>query len=380
MNRKTVDKVSHTIHSWVGLKFSLFMTFILITGTFAVLSLEIDWLLTPEMRSSEFTEPSQIAWGDAYDELILEYPGYDLIGIFRFSEPWFNLQTLAITPWQENVRLWSEPVDGNLRGVTTFYSVQRFFRSMHRNLMMPERTGVPIVTFMAFPLFISLIAGLIVYKKFWLGFFKWPRFEKRVRVCSGDLHRLVGLWTSWFIALVALSSIWYFIEEMGGSSPAFPGPELEMVDRDSALPFEFSGEDLELAGGNALDELPGLQVRRILLPRTPRSPLIIQGDLSATLVRPRANGVYIDPSNLGAIGSYVGEELDIHSRISEAADPLHFGYFGGLTTKIFWFLLGLSMSAMTFTGVVIYSKRLRNEIMVTGSDKDKAGLAQARES
>ena len=364
----------------MGLKFSLFMTFILITGTFAVLSLEIDWLLTPEMRSSEFTEPSEIAWGEAYDELTLEYPGYDLIGIFRFSEPWFNLQTLAITPWQENVRLWSEPVDGNLRGVTTFYSVQRFFRSMHRNLMMPERTGVPIVTFMAFPLFISLVAGFIVYKKFWLGFFKRPRFEKKVRVWSGDLHRLVGLWTSWFIALVALSSIWYFIEELGGSSPGFPRPEREMLDRDSALPFGFSGDDLQLAVGNALDELPGLEVRRILLPRTPQSPLIIQGDLSATLVRPRANGVYIDPSNLNVIGSYVGEELSIHTRISEAADPLHFGYFGGLATKIFWFLLGLSMSAMTFTGVVIYSKRLRNEILVIGSDKNKAGLAQARES
>ena len=356
------------------------MTFILITGTFAVLSLEIDWLLTPEMRASELTEPSEIAWGKTYDALTLEYPGYDLIGIFRFSEPWFNLQTLAITPWQENVRLWSEPADGNLHGVTSFYSVQRFFRSMHRNLMMPERTGVPIVTFMAFPLFVSLVAGFIVYKKFWLGLFKRPRFEKRVRVWSGDLHRLVGLWTSWFIVLIALSSIWYFVEEMGGNSPGFPRPERAMVNRDSALPPGFSGDDLELAVGNALDELPGLAVRRILLPRTPQAPLIIQGDLSATLVRPRANGVYIDPSNLDVIGSYVGEDLDIHTRVSEAADPLHFGYFGGLATKIFWFLLGLSMSAMTLTGVVIYSKRLRNEIAVTGSDKNKARLVQARES
>ena len=33
---------------------------------------------------------------------------------------WFNLQTLAITRWQVNVRLWSDPADGNLKGVTTF--------------------------------------------------------------------------------------------------------------------------------------------------------------------------------------------------------------------------------------------------------------------
>ena len=147
-----------------------------------------------------------------------------------------------------------------------------------------------------------------------------------------------------------------------------------------ALPFGFSGDDLELAVGNALDELPGLEVRRILLPRAPNSPLIIQGDLSATLVRPRANGVYIDPSNLSVIGSYVGEELNVHTRISEAADPLHFGYFGGLATKILWFLLGLSMSAMTLTGVVIYSKRLRNEIMVSRSDNSRVALREVRKS
>ena len=167
MSRQNLDRVSHTIHSWLGLKFSLFMTFILVTGTFAVLSLEVDWLLNPEMRAGELVESSEIAWGDAYDGLMREYPSYDLIGIFRLSDPWFNLQTLAITPWQENVRLRSEPADGNFEGVTTFYSVQRFFRSMHRNLMMPERTGVPIVTAMAFPLLISLIEGLIVFKKFW---------------------------------------------------------------------------------------------------------------------------------------------------------------------------------------------------------------------
>ena len=375
MSRQNLDRISHTIHAWVGLKLSLFMTFILITGTFAVLSLEIDWLLTPEMRSSEFTESSEIAWDETFDALTREYPDYDLIGIFRFSEPWFSLQTLAITPWQENVRLWSNPADGNLQGVTTFYSVQRFFRSMHRNLMMPERTGVPIVTFMAFPLLISLIAGLIVYKKFWLGFFKWPRFEKNTRIWSGDLHRLIGLWTSWFIALIAVSSIWYFIEEFGGNSPPFPGPEFEMIDRNSALPREFAGGDLKLAVDNALKELPGLEVRRILLPRSSRSPLIIQGDLSANLVRPRANGVYIDPSNLEVIGSYVGEELSVHTRISEAADPLHFGYFGGLTTKIIWFILGLSMSAITFTGVVVYTKRLRGENSHQGSARSRPQLS-----
>ena len=38
------------MHQWVGLKLSLFLTFILFTGTLAVVSHEIDWLLQPSLR------------------------------------------------------------------------------------------------------------------------------------------------------------------------------------------------------------------------------------------------------------------------------------------------------------------------------------------
>jgi uncharacterized iron-regulated membrane protein len=38
------------VHQWAGLQLSLFLAFILATGTIATLSHELDWLLTPAMR------------------------------------------------------------------------------------------------------------------------------------------------------------------------------------------------------------------------------------------------------------------------------------------------------------------------------------------
>ena len=63
------------------------MTFILVTGTFAVLSLEVDWLLNSEMRAKELVEPSEIAWGDAYDGLMREYPSYDPVSYTHLTLP-----------------------------------------------------------------------------------------------------------------------------------------------------------------------------------------------------------------------------------------------------------------------------------------------------
>jgi uncharacterized iron-regulated membrane protein len=37
---------------------------------------------------------------------------------------------------------------------------------------------------------------------------------------------------------------------------------------------------------------------------------------------------------------------------------LHFGTFGGLATKLIWFVFGLAMTAVAVSGVAIYATRL----------------------
>ena len=374
--KQSRDRLWFAIHSWIGLKLSLLMVFILATGTIAVFSYEIDWLINPEMRASERVAAESTDWGAAFDTVRREYPEYRLLTLDRFQDNWFSLQLLAASPGGELVRIWLNPADGSLRGVTPFFNVQRLFRELHRHLMLPLNIGIPIVTFLAFPLLISLIAGFIVYKKFWKGWFRLPRFRRKRRIWHGDLHRLMGLWGSWFIALIAVTSIWYFVEQLGGRAPPSPAPEAEMSGRNAALPEGFSGAGLNLAVQAARQELPGLQISRVLFPGNPAAPLTIQGELSAALVRPRANSVGFDPLSLEIIGSFRGEDLGLHSRIAEAADPLHFGYFGGIVSKIIWFILGLMMTALSVTGVVVNASRLERSMLAAATFSLSAARAR----
>ena len=55
-------------------------------------------------------------------------------------------------------------------------------------------------------------------------------------------------------------------------------------------------------------------------------------------------------------------DLNAHQRISEMADPLHFGTFGGYWTKIPWFLFGLLMTALSVSGVAIYALRITHDV------------------
>ena len=373
MAKNSRSQLWFLVHSWIGLKLSLFMSFILMTGSIAVFRHEIDWLLKPELRASEAVPENQVAWGDAYDSLRQVYPEADLISLNRYHNEAFALNAVLVTEWGENSYLWFDPADGAFTGNTSFYGVQRFFRNVHRHLMLPITYGVPIVTALALPLLISLIAGFVVYKKFWRGFFRWPRFGRKPRIWLGDLHRLTGLWTSWFIALIALTSVFYFVEEFGLRGTPFPGPEA-LEQRRSTLPDGFDGAELDLAVYRARQVLPDLRIRRILFPGNRNRPIAIQGDNTAWLVRPRANTVYIDPVSLQVVGSYTGEELDFYTRISEAADPLHFGYFGGIWTQALWFVLGVLMSGLSITGILIYAKRIQ------GKTAGKKPIPEARTS
>lgn len=77
------------------------------------------------------------------------------------------------------------------------------------------------------------------------------------------------------------------------------------------------------------------------------------------LVRDRANAVFIDPDGQRVLLSVRGEQLGVHQRISGAADPLHFGTWGGLASKIAWFVFGLVLTSLSVTSVMIYAFRLK---------------------
>ena len=341
------------IHSWIGLKLSILMTFVLVTGTFAVVSADIDWLLAPEMRTLPAYD-GPVAWGAAYDAANREFPAASVISLERSTDAWFATQALIRSPWEQMGRAWMDPASGDYQGFTRWMNVQRFFRMTHRHLMLPTPIGIPIVTILAVPLFLSLVAGLVIYKGFWRGLFKWPRFGRNTRIWAGDLHRLMGLWSSWLLILIVITSLWYLAELLGARAPAFPKGEMTALEEPM---ITLSGSDIDGAVIEAERLLPGLKVRRIVLPSERDQRLTVTGDLSAALVRPRANAVVFDPRTLTVLAHYRGEEASLHTRISEAADPLHFGYFGGWWTKSLWFVVGAALSGLSITGCVIYGKR-----------------------
>lgn len=359
-----------TVHHWSGLKVSLFLTFILATGTIATLSHEIDWLLHPEMRASApVGEPA--TWGRMLDTAQAaaqaRSPGARVERISAPYDTFFAAEAIAVDNKGNRFRIHLNPTTGEVQGITGWFNAQRLFRELHRHLMLPSKIGIPIVSILSLPLLASLITAFVVYKKWWRGFLRLPKLRqpgkgKRAgdtRRFTGDLHRFVGLWSLWFIAVIGVSGLWYLVEWGGGNAPAALRPNM-------ALPIaSLEGQTLDTQVREAQAAYPELQATSIYMPGNSQGGVVVMGQAEAVLVRERANTVLIDPATGEAMQVQKGMDLSLHQRIAEGADPLHFGSFAnnvpvvGFAVRLFWFFAGAALTGLAVTGVMIFAMRLK---------------------
>ncbi len=352
-------------HSWAGLKLSLFMAFILATGTLAVLAHEIDWLLHAEMRVAPRQLPTA-SWGAWTEAAWSAYPQASLLRLDAPIDPWFAVRGTLRAADGTTRYVWIEPWQARVLGDTSFVNAHRILRNTHRHLMLPVQIGVPLVCSLAFLLAVSMVTSFVVYKRWWKGFFKKPRGEHARRLW-GDWHRLLGVWSLWFVLLMVLTGVWYLIEQFGGAAPPperhgklAQAPEVER-------PPRLRAEQIDAAIALARAAYPQLTVLAINLPQSSSDPLTVEGQAEALLVRERANSVAVDVFRGEVLGRASGTSLSLHQRIAEAADPLHFGTWGGLPSKLAWLVFGSALTALSLTGAWLYVLRIRASLRGAGA-------------
>ncbi|WP_448552830.1 PepSY-associated TM helix domain-containing protein [Thalassotalea montiporae] len=351
MNRAQWFKV----HSWVGFKLSVLLSFTLVTGTLAVLSHELDWLTNPAMRVDSDTVKT-MEWTRIYQSAITQQPNKHLLHIRAPINPWFAAEVVFFSQDKIRHRMFFHPTTSEYLGDGRWYNWQRFLRMSHRHLMVPTKVGVTIVGALGFLLAIALITSLVVYRKWWTGFFRMPRRSHR-KLFWADVHRLAGVWSIWFIAVIAITGIWYFAE-VWGLRAQYPdrGKALSEQALDAKVLPTVAVFSEMMASAKTL--YPELAVERVFFPQRNGNGVQLQGQGKALLVRARANMLSFDPISGALLAKNKGEDLSIHARISEAADPLHFGTFAGLPSKLVYFVFGILLSTLAITGTYIYGMRI----------------------
>ena len=338
------------LHSWIGLKLCLFLGLICLTGTLAVFSQEIDWLLHKPMRVADGGQTA--SWGRIVHAAQRAHPDWVLEGVTAGHTRLFAARAQMQRPDGRRRFVWVNPYTAEVTGDTGWFNTQRLLRNTHRHLMLPVRWGVPLVAALSLPLLLSLLSSLYIYRKWWRGFFKWPD-AARPRRLWGDVHRLAGVWSLWFVLLIAATGLWYLVESLGGGAPA--APTTALADDDAPVrPVDPAAVDAAVR--TAQQQWPALRIDGAI-PARDGGSIVFVGQAQAWLVRERANNIAFDLHSGAVLGAHDGRHLSAHQRIAEMADPLHFGSFGGWPIRLLWFIAGTLLTALCFTGVYLYGLR-----------------------
>ncbi len=218
-----------------------------------------------------------------------------------------------------------------------------------------------LVTLTGFFLLTSVLSGLLFYRG-WLKNLFTLRWKSRRVVRWSDLHKLSGLWSLLFSLLIAGTGVFYFVELMfqaAGRGDVLKAPEPPALRSESLADFAPIADlpPAEVFLARAREAFPELEVRGMRLPEGASGFVKLYGQAGNPLTRDRANQVWLHPFTAEVLHVQRSADLGAAAWMSDAADPLHFGYFGGLTTRFIWWAFGLLLSFGILTGAYLWYLR-----------------------
>lgn len=337
------------VHSFAGVVTGLLLFIVCWTGTFATVSHEIDWLLTPALRAGA----AQGFDPDAAERAALQHqPAGQLLWMAWPLHEGFAVDVVLKTPTSSMWHAYVDPAILQPQGGNSYFNAQRFFRSLHMSLFLKFGIGIYIVGATGVVLLLSGLTPFVFFKRWWTKFF---RFHPRggARAVTSEVHKIAGLWGLWFVLLIAITGIWYLVEQLlidvadakfiYPTPPAFSGPA------EPRLPL--STFVLAARGAD-----PVLDVRTI--GRAGNGLVYVNGQADHLLVRDRATTLFFEPTTARLVEARQAGDLGLAGRWVEAVDLLHFGTFAGLPTKLIWFVFGLALSVLCLTGAYLHAARL----------------------
>ncbi|TAA41719.1 PepSY-associated TM helix domain-containing protein [Corallincola spongiicola] len=368
--RKTLFKW----HSYGALIAMLPLLIISITGSILVFKVEIDSLLRPQhMQVDATAETPRVSLDSLMHTMLAANPEFELGGweifddkqrsdagylIRRGTEEWAKVY---INQYSGALLSAPQPMDHYLTD---------WLLELHYSFLLHVK-GASVGFVVALIMLFLGISGVILYRRFWAKLFTL-RTTAAKRILFSDLHKFIGILSSPILIVIAFTGgywnimgIIHEVTEHGDGDHVYIQAPLHSP--------EISFESLRL---QAEVEIDSYKAGYLAMPHEPDRDITFYGEVNShnPLHSEYASTVSFDKASGALLNKIDIREASFLRVFIDSFRKLHFGYFGGLFTRILWCVLGLAPVILAGTGLYLYWQRRRY------SSKSKRIREQVRES
>jgi uncharacterized iron-regulated membrane protein len=358
-------------HSWLGLLTGVFIILIGFSGSVAVFKHEIDWLVTPSLRVNSGV-PAPI--DSVYASLRAGFPGGNIRSLSMPEGPRSAHEAYARDSAGRNFQAHVHPATAAITGMRPTggytWSLQNFIRQVHVRLLMGF-WGRVFVGIFGVTLFLACLTGLYAYRNWMRALFR-VRWSLGWRILVSDLHKSVGLAALIFNLLIAATGAVLGLENLYRKTvhdwmgiPREKSPGISQSD------LRVRGDSAAMLPPSRLLEIaatrfPDMRPVSISFPSGPGKPAVVHGNHPGALIADGRSNMALDPYTGSILAAVDSRRESWTSRLYDAFDPLHFGYFargyGELSeyaVKALWCLLGLTPGLLSISGFWLWYSRTR---------------------
>lgn len=357
-------RIAFVLHRYLGLVAGIIIVIVGLTGSLLVFRHEINHFLLQSQFGQIVPQQQQVSILSVIDTVKAAYPDP------RFTLSFFELPTQANAPIK--VELASEnqptteviihPYTGKILGDRIpQYAIMDIIYNLH-NALLAGKTGTVIVGIAAFFLFVLSITGIVLWsgwRKLIAGF--KIKTNAHIKRLNFDIHKVVGIITAIFLAINGFTGFcWNFYSYAqpliyaATFTPTPVEPKSKPIKGKSTIAI---AEMLQRADA----ALPGAKTTYISFPSNPESVFMVGKQFPEEKEVWRSR-VYLD--------QYTGEVLQLRNsrslflgdEVVDAFNTLHFGTFGGLSTRILYFFVGLAPLILFITGLVMWWYQPKNQL------------------
>jgi uncharacterized iron-regulated membrane protein len=369
MKQVKLQNLIFSLHRYLGLGVGLILVIVGLTGSLLVFVPEIDAQIVQQRFGYVTSQEQPIAPDKLVETVKIAYANHSDWKVNQVQMvsnlPYYTvrLKRPDETQWEVFVNPYTGKVMGDRQRETAFFSR---ILDLHYALLSGE-IGTIIVGIAALLLFILSITGIMLWprwRKLISGFkIKWNAHPKRLNY---DLHKVAGIITAAFLAVIAFTGFcWNFYDQ---TTPIIYAATL------TPKPPEVTSTIVKGQASLSLSE--ALRQSDLALPEaiTTFINLPIEPDTVFEFYK-KVPGDSEDFNSYVKVDQYSGKVLDLQDgrvaklgdRILNSFTPLHYGTFGGISTRILYVFVGLAPTVLLVTGFVMWRYRRRRTKVVFGA-------------